>query len=442
MQVNVLKHEDKRAGRQGNRTAADCLASKSKGRRTWRQSANMRRIERIVTPLALIFLVSGQAIGGEYNPFLKPSSPLEQRVNKKLKTSSPIPQLPLPSMPPPPVLGGLPLPATQSGAASQPKVVWHVVGMINNQVTLSNNAGHIAIVENGSSKDGCFVDYPNYLCDPADISAARQRRAAAPVVAESIKAETTQDPAPKPEEDSAQGMTAELQQVVKELKKQLADSQQVKESAAEAETAGKKYNAAKAELNKAISERDQVMKQRDETIEVLKRQAKELQEAQKAAATARSESEAKAREVSAGKDAVLKLKNDNAEIQVNAEKAKRDLVDLQKQLAAREQENARLRAEHSALKADFDKVKVAFSELNERYAQSPEWARGLNTEYQDKHLGLVSLAEGDKEICFKVSGRVERTADSMFGNNVFRKERKGEYVYYAIDRRAVNIRGL
>lgn len=397
-----------------------------------------RHTEKLAALFAVILLSTGNVTAGEHNPFLGKAGALSKKSTTKRKISLPAQPPSTLSFPPPPVLGGVPMPIGLPGSPSQTKPSWQVVGMINGQVTLANNSGQIAIVDNGSSKDSCLIDYPNIYCDAADISSAMQRRQKTPQMTAPKMSASNRIPMAM---DPSDGKNFVLKTDVSAHNVQSETIRQ-KEVTLDTEQIGKKLKAAEKELAETKSSFEILKKQQEISATTLDQRERELSELKKSVNAVNSELSVKLKELISERKTIADLRNEKNKVLQSDKSMQKDLEILRQEVSAKDLVIARLTDENKSLKAETERIQVALRDLRNRDEQSPVWARSLSNEYQDTQLGVVSLGKGEKEVCFRVSGRVEGKADTLFGKSVFRKEKKGEFVYYAIDRRAVSIRGI
>jgi len=101
------------------------------------------------------------------------------------------------------------------------------------------------------------------------------------------------------------------------------------------------------------------------------------------------------------------------------------VAELQKSLTATAEEAGKLKAQVASLKS---------------VVETPVWVKGKVKEYQDPVLGKAKVfADGDK-VYFQVEQKLETSADSFFGPNALKKERKGDFTYYALNAKSVRVR--
>ena len=102
------------------------------------------------------------------------------------------------------------------------------------------------------------------------------------------------------------------------------------------------------------------------------------------------------------------------------------IAELQKSLTSTTDEAAQLKAQVASLKSIVD--------------TPPDWVKGEAKEYQDPVLGKAKVfSDGDK-MYFRVQQGLETNADSFFGTKALKKERKGDYTYYALNANSVRVR--
>ena len=362
-------------------------------------------------------LLAQTAIAGEFNPFLGPESKgtTIPRGESKARTVRDIGSI-IPPLPPMASSSNMPRgilsPDNQRAADdSRPDQPVRVVGRIGNQVTVLSSTGERSIIPNGSMKMGCFIHFPEAICDKSEIFEAKKRFAA--------------------ESHAPQELRHQVKVNVKEpspaaIAKKQADQAKVdraKQQAIEAE---------KARAEKIKAEREKAEKTKAE--EARKKAAAEVEAKLKAAATlasteralaekAKAEAKNTHKELEAANKRALKLQ---AEESARAEKAK-----LEAEAARKELENVRQKAL---------KLETELASIKKTTATPPEWVRGPGKQYKDAALGEVVVSKTADQVYFQVTNGNEPTADKFFGKNVLKKERRGDYVYYALHAKNVKIR--
>jgi hypothetical protein len=355
---------------------------------------------------AVAFLVMVQtAIAGDFNPFLGKADrePAVQRSATTKGRTSHAPPLP----PLPPLAGNPTLPVPPSYRAPKPvenddEPLIRIEGKIGDQVTMLDQYGIRSIVQNGSMKNGCFVSYPDVLCNKDGIAKAKTR----------VEAEARA----RAEEDATM---ASQQEKIKELEGVVA-KMRVTANTAFADV---------AELKEVKGERDRL--------------AATLAKVQLNLATAKAEA------ALAKKDGdATRLKDLTKEKERTAEQ----VFKLQAQIAASAVELAQLRASNgqltaskAAVAAEQGKVEAIQTRLVDAQGKvakleaelasvksSPEWVKGVSKQYMDAVLGKVLVSRADNHVFFRITNGNEDDADNFFGRTVVKKERKGEYTYYAL----------
>lgn len=379
------------------------------------------------TCAVLCLLVGVQPVwADEYNPFLgraskgKPAHK-EKAVPVKVPGNAPVaPPLPPLAVPPPPQMvlrhDGRQTAVVEKVSDPKPFVI---TGRIGDLVSITEMNGRKAVVQDGTMRSGCFVKYPEAVCEEGAIAQAKREFAESRGKSEAQATENA--PAIK-----ARDTALELSKVRADL---------------------------------AVT-----------TGELAKHKA-ELVSSRAEASTAKAQAEAFTRQISRLRQANTKLEEDNTELarqlvdasQFAAEK-KAQLEDLGRQLARMAEENKRLMGVNAELAkgaADATKERATAAGLQKKLEDSrakeakalkdladlrstvdapPTWVKGTAKHYNDPALGDVIVTRTEKQVFFRVARVGEDPADKLFGNTVVRKERKGDFTYYALNAHNVRVK--
>lgn len=104
------------------------------------------------------------------------------------------------------------------------------------------------------------------------------------------------------------------------------------------------------------------------------------------------------------------------------------ISELQKSLTFTTDEAAQLKAQVASLKSIVD--------------TPPEWVKGDAKEYQDPVLGNAKVFSDGEKMYFRVQRGLETNADSFFGTKALKKERKGDFTYYALNAKSIRVREM
>lgn len=327
-------------------------------------------------------LMAQNAFAGDYNPFLgtaSKDSPVQKPSSKTAKLPDAIPA-PLPALPTyaPGYRGpGAPNGPGQIGLdlpKEAPKPSYMASGRIGDQVVLIDHSGARVIVQDGTMKAGCFVRYPDIICDKDDMAQAKREFVAQARAREEeeITVATQKAKIVELSETVAkmrEGMNASAQEVI------AARSVKAELSKVKTQDLGlqQQLTAAKADLNRQV----------------------------------------------AGIAELAKVQEEAALNRVSA-------ADLRKKLEA---------MQVHATKADME-----LASLKASAAAPPRWVKGSSKVYKDSILGEVKVSHDAGQVFFCIAGKEEDSADHFFGKNVLRKERKGSYVYYALNSSSVRVK--
>ena len=327
-------------------------------------------------------LMAQNAFAGDYNPFLgtaSKDSPVQKPSSKTAKLPDAIPA-PLPALPTyaPGYRGpGAPNGPGQIGLdlpKEAPKPSYMASGRIGDQVVLIDHSGARVIVQDGTMKAGCFVRYPDIICDNDDIVQAKREFVA-------------QARAKEEEEITVAAQKAkitELSETVAKMREGMnASAQEVIEA-----------RSLKADLSKE-----------------------------------------KAQELSLQKQLTAAKADLNRQVATGADFAK-----MQEEAALERVRTADLRKKLEVAQAHATKADIELASLKASVATPPRWVKGSAKAYKDAVLGEVKVSHDAGQVFFCIAGNEEDSADHFFGKNVLRKERKGSYVYYALNSSSVRVK--
>ena len=339
-----------------------------------------------------LLLMAQSAFASGYNPFMGniKGRPAQKVSAAKATPSTAALPLPLPSIPAgsvnfSPPAEGRNSPANGSETAHENKANFSIIGRIGDQIVLMDRSGAKSIVQDGSSRSGCFIRFPDIICDKAEMVQAKKEFAA------DARARVEQD-------ETATSQKAKLKELSTALKEAQEKHRLYLKEAAEnkASVSGAKVEIVnlKSELanEKALS--DQLKKQLAE---------------QKLSNT--------------------KLTGTNSALVKSLAEAAREgekVGILQKELDAALEYGAKATKELSALKTAI--------------VAPPSWVKGAAKGYHDPLLGEVRVSRAEGQVFFCVTHKGEGLADNLFGRSVVRKERKGDFTYYALNSHNVRIK--
>lgn len=342
------------------------------------------------TALVGLVLMAQPVFAGDFNPFLgkqnkeKAPKAIVSAVKSALTATSPAP---LPAIPPAvtpapfrPNMDGRPGLIPQDKAV-EPKAGFTATGRIGDQVVLMDRFGVKSIVQNGTMRGGCFVKFPNVICDKDEVAQAKKEFAA------EIRAKAEEEEALAAQEEKVRELSTALSKMQEDLNAAL---------------------ASKVEANGAIAQ-----------VAALKTA---LEEEKGRWAVAQKELGDLQQKASALQSVNSELIRERAE----ARKSLAKLAETQKKLDEALERGAKTERDLAALKGSI--------------AAPPEWVKGVAKHYNDPVLGKVRVSKADGKVFFQVSPEGEDPADKLFGKNVVRKERKGGYAYYALNAHNVRVK--
>jgi len=346
------------------------------------------------TALVGLVLMAQPVFAGDFNPFLgkqnkeKTQKAIASAVKSALTATSPAP-LPLPSPAIPPAVTPVPFRPNMDGRpglvpqdkAVEPKAVFIATGRIGDQVVLMDRFGVKSIVQNGTMRGGCFVNFPNVICDKDEAAQAKKEFAA------EVRAKAEEEEALAAQEAKVRELSTALSKMQEDLNAAL---------------------ASKVEANGAIAQ-----------VAALKTA---LEEKKGRWAAAQKELGDLQQKASALQSVNSELIRERAE----ARKSLAKLAETQKKLDEALERGAKAERYLAALKGSI--------------AAPPEWVKGVAKNYNDPVLGKVRVSKADGKVFFQVSTEGEDPADKLFGKNVVRKERKGGYAYYALNAHNVRVK--
>ena len=342
-------------------------------------------------------LMAQNAFAGEYNPFLGTvgkDSPVQKPSSKAAKLPDAIPA-PLPAMPayaPSYRVPGTPGPQPGQGQEIKEAPSYKASGRIGDQVVLTDHSGVRVIVQDGTMKAGCFVRYPDVICDKDEMTQAKREFAV------EVRAKEEEEATAATQKAKITELTATVAKLREELNASAKDTSEVA--------------SLKIELTKGKAQ---------------------VQELQKQFAVVNADLAKKQAEVAAGRnhisDTMKRLEATAAEFdkkKAEADAGRNEVAILQKKLDA---------AMVRGVKADME-----LASLKASLAAPPTWVKGPAKVYKDAILGEVQVSHGAGQVFFCIAGNEEDSADRFFGKSVLRKERKGSNVYYALNSSSVRVK--
>lgn len=119
---------------------------------------------------------------------------------------------------------------------------------------------------------------------------------------------------------------------------------------------------------------------------------------------------------------------------------KQAVDEARKMMAHQAQSKRAEEATITELRSNVERLKVELATVKADKAAPPEWFKGKQRSFEDTLLGKVTVSTDGEEVYFQCDTGKESDADAFFGKNALRKEKKGDYVYYALRAKAVRIK--
>lgn len=365
----------------------------------------------IFAALSLLILAH-PALGDDYNPFLGKAGKSKAAQKEKVAPLKPAAAPATPPLPPLAVPAAAPAPNFHSAGADKPAErpgdvrPFVVTGRIGDQVVVVDRSGMKAIIQDGTMRGGCFVKYPEVFCEKADIAQAKKD-----FVAEA-KAKADEEAAETAKAAKAGEPAAAL---IKMQEKLEAAQREIAAGKTELAAAKVQIDAGKADALKARTQVDE-----------LTRQLSDLKQANLKLMGSNTE--------------MAKQLSDAAKVGLAVEGEKARTEELVKQLKDAATEKDRLTAANAALTKRVSEAEKDLADLKSSIAAPPVWVKGIAKHYKDPTLGEVEMSKADNQVFFRVSRAGEDPADKLFGHSVVRKERKGDYTYYALNAHNVRVK--
>lgn len=349
-------------------------------------------MQKVCVALSLL-LAAQSAFAGNYNPFLGKVTKEKSAKNPVSAKTAPAPsstQLPLsslPSVPPvyrPPVEDRTGSPSN-SDPAREPKANFSIAGRIGDQIVLTDRAGGKLMVQDGSTRGGCFIRFPDILCDKAEIAQAKKELAA------EARTRVEQDEAISSQKEKIKELSAALAAAQESLRISQKEMAEARNAAA----------SAKAEVTNLKTGTGDDRAQ----IDRLKKLLAEANAANAVLTSANSSMFKKLVKADGDRESITALEGRLAKALERGEKAEQELLAL----------------------------RIATT-------TPPSWVKGAAKEYNDPVLGAVKVSRAGDQVFFCVGHEGENSADTLFGKSVLRKERKGSFTYYALNSHNVRVK--
>jgi len=326
-------------------------------------------MQRICAALAVL-LMAQSTFAGEFNPFLGTVS-RDGSAQKPVTVVKTVASVPVAVVPPLPSLpnvsaGSLPYPSKDMrgrqpesmGLQRHSRPVFTPGGRIDDQVVLIDQYGGRSVVQDGSMKSGCFVRYPEVICDPAEIAQAR-KDFMTEARARAVEEETV----------SAQRLRIkELSETVVKMREGLnASLGEISEYKADT------HAVVPVAVQDASVSKEDARKERDRfngLAEVIVKLQTDLASAQKDAFEHRSSSEIANAKLAALRTESAKDKTRDKVLADNAAYLQTELADLKKESAESKKTSAAAKTEIAGLKEDAGKEKAQAKKLSASAAET------------------------------------------------------------------------